>query len=175
MTDEVKLDETKVPDTKESDISKMSDDDIKWRAKYKMTKSEYEESKLAAEKEKNDLLSKVEATTRERQMLEKKVIEAELKAQAVAAGIKDIDFIKLIDLKDVKMNEAGAVEGLDKLVHDFKARKPDLFGVDKKASSSTNFPSANSGAAAASGIDARKLPRDEWKKNRSRYMAGNFG
>lgn len=176
MTDEVKNEtdtKTEVPEVK-SDVAKMSDEDIKWRAKYKMTKSEYEEAKLAAEKEKNELLSKVEATTKERHMLESKVIEAELKAHAVAAGIKDLDFIKLIDVKDVKMNEAGVVEGLDKLVQDFKARKPDLFGIDKKVSSSTNAPAGDKMPTRMATIDARNMSKDDWKRNKSRYMRGNF-
>ncbi|HEV2917613.1 MAG TPA: hypothetical protein VGW78_07770 [Candidatus Babeliales bacterium] len=176
MTEEVKdvkSAEVKAPEDK-SDVTKMSDADIKWREKYKLSKEELERTKLLSEKDKKELQGKIESASKDLKMLESKVIEAELKAQAVAAGIKDIDFVKLIDLKDVKMNEAGVIEGIDKTLQDFKARKPDLFGVDKKFSSSTNAPASSGSSSNPAPVNARNLSNDDWKKNRSRYMAGNF-
>jgi hypothetical protein len=177
MSDDIKSDvvEDKKIDVKveNAELDKLSDEDIKWRAKYKLTKSEYEEEKIKAAQDKAVLESKVSASLKERQMLEKKVLDAELKAHAVAAGLRDLDFVQLIDTKDLKMNESGNIEGLEKAVADFKARKPDLFAVEKKASSSTN---AGVAATAATGgrIDARSLSKDDWRKNKTKYMSGNF-
>jgi hypothetical protein len=66
------------------------------------------------------------------------------------------------------------IEGIDKTLQDFKARKPDLFGVDKKFSSSTNAPASSGSSSNPAPVNARNLSNDDWKKNRSRYMAGNF-
>lgn len=161
--------------TEEKEVTKLSDDDIKWRAKYKATKSELESAKLEIEKEKNELNAKNAAILAEKAKMEKRTIEAELKASAVSAGIKDLEFVKLIDTANVKVSETGEIQGLDDAINALKTRKPEFFGVDKKTSSSTN---ANFGT----GDNTKKVDtksawdysKDDWKKNRSQFMAGRF-
>lgn len=166
--------ESKNIEIEKKEIDKLSDDDIKWRSKYKMTKSEYEEAKLLAEKEKSELLNRVNSTQKESQLLQEKLIQAELKAQAAAAGIKDLDFIKLIDTSELKLNDNGSVEGIEKVLTEFKNKKPDLFGTDKKLHSSTNAPSGHSDENKTSRLNARNLTKEDWKKNQRKYMSGNF-
>lgn len=174
----VDSEEKKVEESAESREAKsldgLNDDGIKWRAKYKLTKSELEESKLTAEKEKTQLIEKVTSTQTEKKTLESRLIQAELKAQAIAAGIRDLELVKLIDLNEVKLNDSGSIEGLEKAVSDFKARKPDFFGSEKKTHSSTNA-NANMGTEnKVAQKDARTMSDEEWKKNKAQYMAGRF-
>lgn len=59
---------------------------------------------------------------------EQRVIRAELKAEALKAGMVDLDGLKLADLSSVKLNEAGEVEGAEELMASLKKAKPYLFG-----------------------------------------------
>lgn len=179
MTDDVKLEEKTVVASEkevkavEKEVAEQKDDDsIKWRAKYKVTKEELETIKAQNDLEKKDLSSKVEATFKERQMYEEKYIDAEVKAHAVAAGIKDIEFVKLIDKGEIKLDDKGNLLGVDKAITDLKARKPDWFGSEKKLSSSNNAPFPEKGGAVP--LDARSLSKEDWKKNRQKYMSGQM-
>jgi hypothetical protein len=69
---------------------------------------------------------------------DQRIIRAELKAVAIKAGIVDLDGLKLVDLKDVKLNAEGEVEGADALIEALKTAKPYLFGAP--GSSSTHTP-----------------------------------
>lgn len=174
MTETTIVTEAAAPATKELPAStaataKLTDNDIKWRAKYKVTKDELETVRAQTEKEKQELASKFDATHKEKQSVEKRWIEAEVKAQAVAAGIKDLDFIKLIDIAALTIGENG-IEGLQKTIEDFKAKKPDLFGAEKKFSSSTNapFPSENK----VTTTNARDMTNEEFAKAKMQIMTG---
>lgn len=164
---------TKAEKAEKSESAEKHDDDtIKWRAKYKVTKEELETIKAKTESEKLELTSKVETTFKERQMFEEKYINAEVKAHAVAAGIKDIEFVKLIDIKDVKLDDKGNIIGIDKAIADVKTRKPEWFGAEKKSSTSTNATFAEKETKTP--MDARSMSKDDWKKNKSMYMAGHL-
>jgi hypothetical protein len=63
-----------------------------------------------------------------------RVIRAELKALAIAAGMVDLDGLKLADLSTVKINKDGEVEGAAEMMEALKKAKPYLFGA---ASTST--------------------------------------
>jgi hypothetical protein len=63
-----------------------------------------------------------------------RLIRAELKAEAVRAGIVDLDGLKLLDLSAAKLDGRGEVEGAAQLLAQLKRAKPWLFG----ASSSSN-------------------------------------
>lgn len=110
--------------------------DIKWRAQAKALADENESIKAASLKEKADLLGKIENSAKYQQDLQKKLIDAELKAVAIAAGIKDLDFIKMIDPKSFVIKDDGTIDGIEKAVSDLKTSKPLLFGAEKKFSSS---------------------------------------
>lgn len=65
-----------------------------------------------------------------------RVIRAELRTVAQAAGMVDLDGLKLADLSTVKLNDAGEVEGADALMTALKEAKPYLF----KAATGTSLP-----------------------------------
>lgn len=153
----------------DNDVSKLTDNDIKWRAKYKSTKDELETFRVQAEKEKQDLANKFDSTHKEKQTVEKRWIEAEIKAQAIAAGIKDLDLVKLIDTSELKIGQNG-IEGLQKAIEDFKTKKPDFFGLEKKFSSSTNAPFPTDTKATV--VNANDMSKEEWEKAKSKVMYG---
>jgi len=177
MTDETK---TAVEAEKNATESKSVEEqteilarDVKWRAKYTEKAQEAEKVKAQAEAEKKELQSQVEKTSKAHQDMQKRVIEIELKAQAMSAGLKDLDFLKMIDTSQLKMNDDGSVQGLEKAINDFKASKPQLFGADKKTSSSKN-ESMPASEKKSSNIDALKMSDEDWRNNRHRFMAGDF-
>lgn len=65
---------------------------------------------------------------------EVRLIRAEMKAQAILAGMVDLDGLKLVDYSTVKLSTAGDVEGAGSVMSRLRQAKPWLFG---QASSST--------------------------------------
>jgi hypothetical protein len=150
----------------------ISERDVKWRQKYKEALEKTETLKSKSEEEKKDLNEKLDQFQKNNAAMQQRVIDAELKAQAVAAGLKDVDFLKMIDISALKISEDGKIEGIDKAVNDLKSAKPFLFSDNKKTSTSKNESLPN--GESKSTIDAMKLSDDEWKANRERYMSGHF-
>ena len=70
---------------------------------------------------------------------EQRLIAAEVKAAAVAAGIVDPDAVRLLDLSAVKLNEAGDAVIPAGFFDAARASKPYLF---RNASTSTSNPTA---------------------------------
>jgi hypothetical protein len=58
---------------------------------------------------------------------EAQLVRAELKAEAIRAGMVDLDGLKLIDASEVKLDAHGEVEGASALMVRFKKAKPWLF------------------------------------------------
>jgi hypothetical protein len=58
---------------------------------------------------------------------DERVIRAELKAEAVKAGINDPADLKLVDIAGLVLGEAGEVEGAAQLVAELRQAKPYLF------------------------------------------------
>lgn len=63
-----------------------------------------------------------------------RVIRAELKAEAVRAGMIDLDGLKLVDAASLRLNEKGDVEGATQLMTQLKRAKPWLFGTASTSS-----------------------------------------
>ena len=58
----------------------------------------------------------------------KRIILSELKALALAAGMVDLDGLKLADLSTVSLDDKGEVKGGAELIEGLKKAKPYLFG-----------------------------------------------
>ena len=56
-----------------------------------------------------------------------RLVARELKAVATAAGIVDLDGLKLVDATGLKVTDAGEVEGAQALIDKLKTDKPHLF------------------------------------------------
>jgi hypothetical protein len=86
------------------------------------------------------------ADTLERQLTELqrhtevRLVHAELKAEAVRAGMVDLDGLRLIDLPALKLNERGEVVGAATLMQELRKSKPWLFGGAGQSSSSPSSP-----------------------------------
>ena len=62
------------------------------------------------------------------QAADQRIIRAELKAEALKAGMVDTDGLKLADLSQVTLNEHGDVVGAAEVMSALKLAKPYLFG-----------------------------------------------
>lgn len=71
---------------------------------------------------------------------ESRLIRAELKAEAMRAGIVDLDGLKLLDLSAAKLNASGDVEGAGAMIAQLKRDKPWLFGGASSSSPATPPP-----------------------------------
>jgi hypothetical protein len=101
------------------------------------------------EKEKTEAVAKAveEATTKARdetraevaKEADQRVLLAELKGEAIKAGMVDVDGLKLADLSGVTLKD-GKLEGAEALFTSLKESKPYLFGQPPSNSSSTHTP-----------------------------------
>lgn len=91
---------------------------------------------------------------------DQRVIRAELKAEAIKAGMVDLDGLKLADLSTVKLDENGNVQGASELLTALKESKPYLF---KEPSSSTSQTQEPPPKKKPEPFDARKATPEELK------------
>ena len=98
-----------------------------------------------------------------------RLVRAELKAEAVRAGIVDLDGLKLLDLSGATLNERGEVEGGAQLVAQLKRAKPWLFG----AASSSN-PASPPAAQAPRQKLAVEMTDAEYKAARADLVRRRF-
>lgn len=102
------------------------------------------------EKEKADAVSKAveeavtkakaDALTEASVEADKRVLMAELKGEAVKAGLVDLDQLKLLDVTGIKLNAEGKIEGADALFTGLKTSKPYLFGTPNTSSNTQQKP-----------------------------------
>jgi len=69
-----------------------------------------------------------------------RLIRAELKAEAVRAGMIDLDGLKLIDLAEVGLNQNGEVADAASILGKLKRTKPWLFANVASSSAAANPP-----------------------------------
>ncbi len=69
-----------------------------------------------------------------------RLIRAELKAEAVRAGMIDLDGLKLIDLTEVGLTQNGEVADAATILAKLKRAKPWLFGNVASSSAAANPP-----------------------------------
>jgi hypothetical protein len=69
------------------------------------------------------------------------LIRAELKAEALRAGMVDLDGLKLIDPAELSLTESGEVEGAAALIQRFRRAKPWLFASGSSAIAAAPPPS----------------------------------
>ncbi len=153
--------------------AEINERDVKWRAKHKDALEKMEGIKKQSEEEKKELSSKLDHVQKTNEAMQQRVIDAELKAQAVSAGLKDLDFLKMVDKSSFKIGEDGNITGIDKAINDLKSTKPFLFSDNKRTSTSKNESLPN-GDKNSNSMDAMKMTDEEWNANKHRYMTGQF-
>jgi hypothetical protein len=75
-----------------------------------------------------------EEITRLRSEFQTRLVVANLRTEAVRAGMIDLDGLKLIDLSAVRLGNDDRVIGGRKLMDDLRRNKPWLFGVTSSSS-----------------------------------------
>jgi hypothetical protein len=90
------------------------------------------------------------------------MVRAELKAEAVRAGMIDLDGLKLVDPADVQLNEVGEVEGAAALMLRLRRAKPWLF-----AERNSSSPSAAPPAQPPQARHATEMSLEEWRAARA--------
>ena len=97
-----------------------------------------------------------------RRMHDQRIMRAELKAEAVRAGMVDLDGLKLVETEDLKLNDKGEVEGATMLMSRLKRSKPWLFGTGNSSSSAAPPPSAPPQKKSA-----LEMTEEEWRRARA--------
>lgn len=70
-----------------------------------------------------------------------RIVSAELKVEAVRAGIVDLDGLKLLDLKSVELTPEGELSNGSELIAQLRRMKPWLFGGTSSSSPAIPPPS----------------------------------
>ena len=101
-----------------------------------------------------------------RQQTEARIVRAELKAEAIRAGIVDPDGLKLLETADIKLNKDGEVEDAGALITELKRAKPWLFGSALSSSSSAIAPPVTPLRQKL----ATEMSDDEWRAARTALL-----
>lgn len=97
---------------------------------------------------------------------EAKLIRAELKAEAVKAGMVDLDGLKLIDASEIRLTEAGEVQDAGALLGRLKRAKPWLFGGGVSSSAAATPPRPEPPRTR----HANELSHEEWQQARAALL-----
>jgi len=97
--------------------------------------------------------------------LRARLVQAELRMEALRAGMVDLDGVRLIDPGAIRLTEAGGLEGGAALMTRLRQDKPWLFG---RGSSSSG--AAAPSAAPAAPRSAMDMGVDEWRAARAELL-----
>jgi hypothetical protein len=95
----------------------------------------------------------------------RRLIQAELKAEAWKVGMVDLDGLKLIDANDIAIDDNGDVKGAAAVVARLRRAKPWLFG----ASSSSSHAGVPASAPTRQKL-ATEMSLDEWRAARAELL-----
>jgi hypothetical protein len=96
---------------------------------------------------------------------EQRLIRAELKAEALRAGMVDLDGIKLVETGALELDDKGELAGAAQLMVQLKRAKPWLFG-GRSSSSGAMAPSAQPPQQRL----ATEMSHDEWRNARAQLV-----
>ena len=96
---------------------------------------------------------------------EQRLIRAELKTEAMRAGMVDLDGIKLVETDGLALDDKGEVAGAAQLMVQLKRAKPWLFG-GHSSSSGAKAPSAQPPQQRL----ATEMSHDEWRSARAELV-----
>jgi hypothetical protein len=92
-----------------------------------------------------------------------RLVQAELKAEAIRAGMVDLDGLKLLDPAEVKLTETGEVAEAAQVLAKLKRAKPWLFGGAMSSSAAANAPRPEPPRTR----HANELSHEEWRAARA--------
>lgn len=97
--------------------------------------------------------------------LRTRLVQAELRTEALRAGMVDLDGVRLIDPGAIQLTETGGLEGGSALMTRLRQDKPWLFG---RGSSSSGAAAPT--AAPAAPRSAMDMGVDEWRAARAELL-----
>ena len=97
--------------------------------------------------------------------LRERLVQAELRTEAVRAGMVDLDGVKLIDKAALVVDEAGGLVDGAGVIAALRVAKPYLFAVAKGTSSSSGAVAPR--AAVAAPKSAMQMSVEEWRAARA--------
>ncbi|MDR3536517.1 MAG: hypothetical protein P4L71_08455 [Acetobacteraceae bacterium] len=92
-------------------------------------------------KRQNDDLQRAIADVKQEMM--SRLVVSELKAEALRAGIVDLDGLRLLDMDKLRIGDGDAIQGAVEVIDGLKARKPWLFQTTSSSSSAMPAPPAH--------------------------------
>lgn len=107
--------------------------------------------------------------------LDDRLVRAEVRATAAAAGIAHLDFLKLVDTSEVKVNADGEVAIPEGFWAGVKAKLPHLFGTTGADKGTTSQPRATPKPADPNAKKAADMSPAEFKAAMARIAAGQLG
>ncbi len=96
------------------------------------------------------------------------LLRAGLRAEAVRAGMVDLDGLKLVDAASVSLDGAGEVVGASALMANLRRAKPWLFGLHGGATSTSTATAPP--AQAPQPRRATDMTHDEWQAARAELL-----
>jgi len=90
------------------------------------------------------------------------LLNAELRAEAIRAGMIDLDGLKLVDTGEMVVADDGRVDGAAEMMKGLRARKPWLFGERHSSSPGTPPP-----VRPAERKLATQMSYEEWRSARA--------
>jgi hypothetical protein len=135
-----------------------------FEAALRVAQEEVTESKKAAEARVAEVQTESEA----------RIVRSELKRIANAAGMHDLDGLKLADLSGVKLDHNGDVEGADALIAALKESKPYLFAdvsIGVKSGTTSNTKPAPK-VADQGPRNVRDISKDEYERAKAAMLRG---
>lgn len=94
-----------------------------------------------------------------------RIVLAELKAEAVRAGMIDLDGLKLLDTEALTVSDSGEVQGAAELLRAARKAKPWLF-----AAASSSSVAQPPGAQAPRAKLATEMGHEEWQAARAELL-----
>jgi hypothetical protein len=94
-----------------------------------------------------------------------RLIRAELKTEAVRAGMVDLDGLKLIDTANLKLDQEGNLPGAAEAMRQMRRAKPWLFGGTSTSSTSAAPPTTPLRPKLAT-----EMNDDEWRSARAELL-----
>ena len=143
-------------------VAELRGENATYRTKAKEEAAKREAAEAAAKKAAEDADAKVKETA---SAADQRIIRAELKAEALKAGMVDLDGLKLADLSKVKLNDKGEVEGAEEMMQALKKSKPYLFKDASSTSSTQKKPDPKDDKVKT----AKEMTDAEWKEAKKKF------
>jgi hypothetical protein len=154
-------------------------------ARDRLAANETEMQRLRTESAARETAAR-EAGTSTANKVKQRALDAELRAAAVTAGLRDPDLLPLIDRTGVAIDDDGNVTGVEAAVTAFKAKKPEFFQapgpapragerMDVRTGSPAPPAPPPGGGGTPAPADVRTMPKGEYGPAKKAALASLRG